>query len=587
MTSMNTNDLPSQRRPPTQTYARLPKRPKLHHGNQRLHTDEPATQPDAFFRRETGRPAVLEVEPGTKVDGEVREKEDRNAEVGGVLQDVPIPVLSTNTATMAVEDGGSGLVRTTKERTSAPMVGPRVRRGTIDAYFMRMPMEKKGENIKGATLVGVANTASTASTATPEAAVATLEPTVETPAALATTQIIIATYHTTAGATSTQACTSTPMAIPNPNSSPPHKSSPTPSSSSVTSPFPPSSPPLLPTPITTRRKKRRPNLTQPQVKKLTQLHLDLGQIPSRTTCPTCHMSYDPSLPEDTLFHKKFHAKSTGGVDFISSRPRILWSGVGFAQDALEGGERESVIAVGRDSNKFERRRVMKVMEIVERELGCQEIKEEEVFGVLQYDSKGAREKDRCGDEGGRYKVYLYLLGRKCIGLLLAERIERAYKITLPSFLSPTPVSISPTSTTCPAPIDPSEACPSTTSLDHPLTLSPTPSSALLGISRIWTCSTYRRRGIATRLLDVARQAFIYGMTIDKCRVAFSQPTALGKALAGEWFLRKGNAVESVGEAGVEDDGLESFIEERKGETRVGVEKGGWLVYLDANCVLGR
>ncbi|KAF8436432.1 ESCO1/2 acetyl-transferase-domain-containing protein [Terfezia claveryi] len=587
MTSMNINDLPSQRRPPTQTYARLTKRPKLHHGNQR-YTDEPATQPEAPFRREVGDPAVLEVEPVTKVDEEVRKKEDnRNAEVGGVLQDLPIPVLSTNTATMAVEDGGSRLVRTTKGRTPAPMVGPRVRRGPIDAYFMRMPVEKKGENIEvlRATLVGVANTAtSTASSTTPETAMATLEPTLETPSALATTQIIIATCHNTAGATSTQARASNPMATPIPNSSPQHKPSPTPSSSSVTSPSPASSP-LFPTPTTTRRKRRRPNLTQPQAKKLTQLHLDLGQTPSRTTCPTCHMSYDPSLPEDTLLHNRFHAKSTGGVDFISSRPRILWSGVGFVQDSWEGGERESVIVVGRNSNKLERRRVMKVMEIVERELGCQEIKEEEMFGVLKYDAKGVRERDRGGDEGGRYKVFLYLLGRKCVGLLLAEKIERAYKITLPSFPSPASFSISP-STISPAPIDPSDNCPSTTSLDHPLTLSPTPSPALLGISRIWTCSTYRRRGIATRLLDVARQAFIYGMTIDKCRVAFSQPTALGRALAGEWFLREGNAVKSVGKAGVEHDGLEGFVEERRGETRVGLEKGVWLVYLDGNCVLG-
>ncbi|KAF8427487.1 ESCO1/2 acetyl-transferase-domain-containing protein [Tirmania nivea] len=368
---------------------------------------------------------------------------------------------------------------------------------------------------------------------------------------------IAATSHTTAASTtSTQTRTSTPTAISSiPAPSPLHKPKPslTPTPSSAASSPPRASPTLLPTPTTARRKKRRINPTQPPTKKLTQLHLDLGQAPARTSCPICHMSYDPSLPEDTLLHKKFHAKSTGGVDFISSCPRILWSGVGFVQDAWEERERELVIVVGRDSNKLERRRVMEVMEIVERELGCQEIKEEEVFGVPKYDAKGRRGRDRSGDEGGRYKVFLYLLGRKCVGLLLAERIEKAYKITLPPFQSPASTSISPSSATPPAPIIPNDPCPLPPPLpDHPLTLSPTTSPALLGISRIWTCSAHRRRGIATRLLDVARQAFIYGMTIDKSRVAFSQPTALGKALAGEWFLRE----------------------------------GGWLVYLDENCAPG-
>lgn len=244
-----------------------------------------------------------------------------------------------------------------------------------------------------------------------------------------------------------------------------------------------------------------------------------------------------------------------------------------------------MIVVGRDSSKLERRRVMEVMEVVERELGCQEIKEEEVFGVLKYDAKERKERDRGGDEGGRYKVFLYLLGRKCVGLLLAERIEKAYKITIPPFPSSTSTSISPTSATSPAPIDPNDPCSSTPPPpDHPLTLSPTPSPALLGISRIWTCSTYRRRGIAMRLLDVARQAFIYGMTVDKPRVAFSQPTALGKALAGGWFLKEVDAVESVGEGAVEH-GLGSFVV-RRGGKGVEAEKGGWLVYLDENCVPG-
>jgi len=71
------------------------------------------------------------------------------------------------------------------------------------------------------------------------------------------------------------------------------------------------------------------------------------------------------------------------------------------------------------------------------------------------------------------------------------------------------------------------------------------------------------------------------MTIEKSRVAFSQPTALGKALAEEWFLRETDAVRSVG-----DGGVENGLDEVWGEKREGVEKGGWLVYLDKSDVPG-
>ncbi|XP_063388331.1 N-acetyltransferase eco [Cydia fagiglandana] len=55
-----------------------------------------------------------------------------------------------------------------------------------------------------------------------------------------------------------------------------------------------------------------------------------------------------------------------------------------------------------------------------------------------------------------------------------------------------------------------------------------------GISRIWTHASFRRRGVASRLLDCARASFLYGAAVSKRDVAFSAPTAAGKALATKY-----------------------------------------------------
>jgi len=54
---------------------------------------------------------------------------------------------------------------------------------------------------------------------------------------------------------------------------------------------------------------------------------------------------------------------------------------------------------------------------------------------------------------------------------------------------------------------------------------------MCGISRIWVHNSARRRGIASRLLEVARENLVYGFVIPRKQVAFSQPTIDGKLFA--------------------------------------------------------
>ncbi|KAJ9446971.1 N-acetyltransferase eco [Diplonema papillatum] len=54
---------------------------------------------------------------------------------------------------------------------------------------------------------------------------------------------------------------------------------------------------------------------------------------------------------------------------------------------------------------------------------------------------------------------------------------------------------------------------------------------ICGVSRIWVEPAFRRRGIATQLVEAARNHLVYGCAVPRDQVAFSQPTPAGKLLA--------------------------------------------------------
>lgn len=214
------------------------------------------------------------------------------------------------------------------------------------------------------------------------------------------------------------------------------------------------------------------------------------------------MSYHPSTPDDDALHKRFHAKSVGGVDFALKPPKhhVVW----------RGGEGDShVLVVGRSAASAEKRKAKEVLEVVDSELGAAEIGEADLWADA--------------DDGGgdRFKVYLYIRGKKCIGLCLAERISKAYCVL-------------------------DDRLPAGKGCSSSVSVSDTAQPALLGISRIWTCSSHRRQGIAARLLDCARDTFIYGMHLEKSMVAFSQPTESGGGLARSWFCANPRGGEEAG-----------------------------------------
>jgi N-acetyltransferase len=119
------------------------------------------------------------------------------------------------------------------------------------------------------------------------------------------------------------------------------------------------------------------------------------------------MSYHPSSPDDESLHKRFHSKSVGGILFALSasgkkdEPRAVWKG---PDDAC-------VVMIDRKSCEREKRKAREVLEVVDSELSSAEVDEETLWS-----------------EGEKFKIFLYVLGKKCVGLLLAERIQRAYRV---------------------------------------------------------------------------------------------------------------------------------------------------------------
>lgn len=65
-----------------------------------------------------------------------------------------------------------------------------------------------------------------------------------------------------------------------------------------------------------------------------------------------------------------------------------------------------------------------------------------------------------------------------------------------------------------------------------------PSHALCGVNRVWTHGSFRRRKIASRLLDAMRTDFIYGKVIEVGEIAFSDPTENGLAFAQSYTKRQ-------------------------------------------------
>ena len=264
--------------------------------------------------------------------------------------------------------------------------------------------------------------------------------------------------------------------------------------------------------------------------RLMQMQIDLGGE-MRTACRSCGMEYIPSNAQDAALHKEFHTANLGGVDvgkaFLKSHASgIVWES---AKDGAhqEGRAHGLVIVIDRKSSLAEKNKARRILKVVNLELSAAKIEDKRLWSQEILPVNGAMK--HCQDETlplageerksccDRFKVYLFVSEGRCIGLCLAENISMAYEVSdqnsnadgnMPKPAMSNSSSVSISGKTIPA---------------------------ILGISRIWTSASHRRKGVARALLNAARESFIYGVQIPKDMVAFSQPTESGGRLARTWF----------------------------------------------------
>ncbi|KAJ1966878.1 hypothetical protein IWQ62_002197 [Dispira parvispora] len=311
-------------------------------------------------------------------------------------------------------------------------------------------------------------------------------------------------------------------------------------------------------------------------KNLKQLYLDLGQKslgPSH--CTTCGLSYQCGQPEDERVHERYHRSVTRGIKYPGYKTEVivkafvpvnnpqpttkttlptLTSFLKMKPDhhGSSGGPRlgkgitehttsSRVVVIDQQSSVFEKNKAKEVLEVVNAELGSTAFQDE---------------------AWSHCKVYLCVSSTNLVlGCAVAESIRLAYPAQFEggaSLPSPCPTvssdsnrassPVSPPSSPLRGYSDPTNVTPLDLPKESPsepriqfcpenLVLSPIPVQATCGISRVWVAPRFRQRNIAGHLLDAVCQSFVYGLTIPRRELAFSQPTTQGILLAKSFTKR--------------------------------------------------
>ena len=241
---------------------------------------------------------------------------------------------------------------------------------------------------------------------------------------------------------------------------------------------------------------------------LKQMQIDLGHD-MRKTCNACGMEYVPSNAEDAALHKKFHDMNSTGVDLGKAFMRANASRWVYEATRFDGGY---VVIIDRKASPTAKSQVKKVLEVVNKELSSPQIEDDVLWS--QTEPPKRLEQSRQDQDGSssektdRFRVFLHMKDSRCVGLCLTERIWESR---------------------------PLDCTTNGGNRDGNITVCDEIHPAIVGISRIWTSTSSRRKGIAMDLLDCLVSNFIYGMEIPEDQIAFSQPTESGRKLAEAFF----------------------------------------------------
>ncbi|KAF9648080.1 hypothetical protein BDM02DRAFT_3076322, partial [Thelephora ganbajun] len=273
---------------------------------------------------------------------------------------------------------------------------------------------------------------------------------------------------------------------------------------------------------------------------LIQLHFSIDASVLRT-CPICDLSYTKGAQDDEALHKSHCARVQRGLEWTKDE---IKESAKHGVVEIESGIRLKDGSVGR---------ILAVNAKVTGKIGS---KLSVLFEIINLAlSSPPLSQQTLSDS----KVYLFLLTstnarqrEKIVGCVIAQPIVTAMRIAENDPIRG--VAQQNNTQETPAREMTSTLRPSTSrtsskegliTVDASTSLycSPEPLPTPLGIPRMFVSSSYRRLGVASRLLTAVAENFIHGVVLDpaKGEVAFTQPTTSGKALMEKW-AKKGARV---------------------------------------------
>ncbi|PNF17554.1 hypothetical protein B7P43_G15557, partial [Cryptotermes secundus] len=203
-----------------------------------------------------------------------------------------------------------------------------------------------------------------------------------------------------------------------------------------------------------------------------QYIIDAGQKKfGATQCKECCIVYQIGDPDDEMSHQKYHNSGHDLKYTPCKQERVV---------AYYGTER--VILIKPSDSKPWLNKMKNVLNVVDKELGYVDAE----LGNLS-----------------NSQIYLYVTDKQVIGCVVAHPIKFAYKM-LNSVI---------------------EGCDCCSEESYP---------AKCGVSRVWVAKNYRRKKIASKMMDCMRSSFLHGYVLGVDEFAFSAPTLAGKAFAEKY-----------------------------------------------------
>ena len=231
---------------------------------------------------------------------------------------------------------------------------------------------------------------------------------------------------------------------------------------------------------------------------LRQLTLNFGQsAPKTSECAECGMFYNPSDKRDTQTHNKYHrTQETSRNSHAILRYTTPLKNERVVREYADGSK--CIVIDESCDSQSALTKARQLLDFVDTQLG--------IIDPCSSNTSATTKKTTTRAETTKYYLYVASACKEIVGVCVAEQIEQAHRILYMN------------------------AHQSVFGIDE----ASGAVRAACGINRIWVASDWRRKGIASRLLDCVRLNFYYIYELEASQLAFSDPTQFGRLLATKY-----------------------------------------------------